>query len=102
MINNQNVKYEIHLDKVPISKHMEMLLKKRRFQKIKMISNGDDYQILFTANKNKSRIIKAASKKLNLKITKIGRILPSSHESSIIDQKGRVLRVNNKGYVHRF
>jgi thiamine-monophosphate kinase len=102
MINNQNVKYEIHLDKVPISKHMEMLLKKCRFQKIKMISNGDDYQILFTANKNKSRIIKAASKKLNLKITKIGRILPSSHESSIIDQKGRVLRVNKKGYVHRF
>ena len=102
MINNQNVKYEIHLDKVPISKQMEMLLKKRRFQKIKMISNGDDYQILFTANKNKSRIIKAASKKLNLKITKIGRILPSSHKSSIIDQKGRVLRVNNKGYVHQF
>jgi thiamine-monophosphate kinase len=102
MINNQNVKYEIHLDKVPISKQMEILIKKYQFEKIKMISNGDDYQILFTANKNKSRIIKATSKKLNLKITKIGRILPSSHESSIIDQKGRVLRVNNKGYVHRF
>jgi thiamine-monophosphate kinase len=102
MINNQNVNYEIHLDKIPISKQMEILIKKHQFQKIKMISNGDDYQILFTANKNKSRIIKAASKKLNLKITKIGRILPSSHESSIIDQKGRVLKVNNKGYVHRF
>jgi thiamine-monophosphate kinase len=102
MINNQHVKYEIHLDKVPISKHMKMLLKKHRFKKINMISNGDDYQILFTANKNKSRIIKATSKKLNLKITKIGRILPSSHESSIIDEKGRVLRVNKKGYVHRF
>ncbi|MDC0460666.1 thiamine-phosphate kinase [Candidatus Pelagibacter sp.] len=102
MINNQNVKYEIHLDKVPISKQMEILIKEHRFKKINMISNGDDYQILFTANKNKSRIIKATSKKLNLKITKIGRILPSSHESSIIDQKGRVLRVNKKGYVHRF
>jgi thiamine-monophosphate kinase len=42
------------------------------------------------------------SKKLNLKITKIGKILSSSHKSSIIDQKGRVLRVNNKGYVHQF
>jgi thiamine-monophosphate kinase len=102
MINSQKLRYEIHLDKVPISKQMEILIKKHRFQKIKMISNGDDYQILFTANKNKSRIIKAASKKLNLKITKIGRILPSSHKSSIIDQKGRVLRVNNKGYVHQF
>ena len=102
MINSQNVRYEIHLDKVPISKQMEILIKVHRFQKIKMISNGDDYQILFTANKNKSRIIKAASKKLNLKITKIGRILPSSHKSSIIGQKGRVLRVNNKGYVHQF
>jgi thiamine-monophosphate kinase len=57
------LRYEIHLDKVPISKQMEMLLKKHRFQKIKMISNGDDYQILFTANKNKSRIIKAALEK---------------------------------------
>ena len=102
MINNQNVNYEIHLDKIPISKQMEMLLKKRRFQKIKMISNGDDYQILFTASKNKSRIIKSITKQLNLKITKIGRILPSSDKSSIIDQKGRVLRVNNKGYVHQF
>jgi thiamine-monophosphate kinase len=102
MINEQNVNYEIHLDKVPISMQMEMLLKIHRFQKIKMISSGDDYQILFTASKNKSRIITATSKKLNLKITKIGRILPSSQKSSIIDQKGRVLRVNNKGYVHQF
>jgi thiamine-monophosphate kinase len=102
MINNQNVNYEIHLDKVPISKQMEMLIKKHQFEKIKMISNGDDYQILFTANKNKSRIIRSISKKLNLKITKIGKILSSSHKSSIIDQKGRVLRVNNKGYVHQF
>jgi hypothetical protein len=31
------------------------------------------------------------SKKLNLKITKIGKILLSSHKSSVIDQKGRVL-----------
>jgi thiamine-monophosphate kinase len=38
---------------------MEMLIKKRRLQKIKMISNGDDYQILFTASKNKSRIIRS-------------------------------------------
>jgi len=102
MINSQNVNYEINLNKVPISKQMEILIKKYRFQKIKMISNGDDYQILFTASKNKSRIIKSISKKLNLKITKIGRILPSSDKSSIIDQKGRVLRVNNKGYVHQF
>jgi thiamine-monophosphate kinase len=102
MINSQNVNYEIYLDKVPISKQMEMLIKKHQFKKIKMISNGDDYQILFTASKNKSRIIRSISKKLNLKITKIGRILPSSHESFIIDQKGRVLKVNNKGYVHQF
>ena len=102
MINNQNVNYEIHLDKIPISKQMEMLTKKHQFKKIKMISHGDDYQILFTANKNKSRIIRSISKKLNLKITKIGRILSSSYKSSIIDEKGRVLRVNHKGYVHQF
>ena len=102
LINNQNVSYKININKIPISKPMNALILKHKLNKIKMISNGDDYQILFTANKSKSGIIKANAQKLNLKVTKIGEILPSSDKSLIIDEKGRIIRLNNRGYVHKF
>jgi len=102
LINNQKVSYKVHLNDIPISKPMRKLLYDRKLKKIKTVSNGDDYQILFTASKDKSRIIKSISKKIKIKITKIGEILPSSNKSSIIDKKGKVLRVNNKGYLHHF
>ncbi|MGL3827653.1 thiamine-phosphate kinase [Candidatus Pelagibacter communis] len=102
LINNQKVSYKVNLNDVPISKPTRKLLLDRKLKKIKTISNGDDYQILFTASKNKSRIIKAISKKLKIKITKIGEILSPSNKSSIIDEKGKILKVNNKGYLHHF
>ena len=65
-------------------------------------SNGDDYQILFTANPSKSRIISKFSKTLNIKITKIGKICSISQKSQIIDQKGKKIRLKDKGYYHQF
>ena len=102
LINDQQVSYKVHLNDVPISKPMRKLLYDCKLKKIKTISNGDDYQILFTASKNKSRIIKVISKKLKIKITKIGEILSPSNKSLIIDEKGKILKVNNKGYLHHF
>ena len=102
LINKQKLNYEIYLDKIPTSKFFQLLTKSSKLDKIKLISNGDDYQILFTANKNKSRIIKNISNKLNVKITKIGEILPSFQKSRIIDEKGNVIRLKNKGYIHQF
>ena len=52
--------------------------------------------------KKKTRIIKKISKKLNVKITKIGEILPSNKKSTIIDEKGNIIRLKNKGYIHQF
>jgi hypothetical protein len=42
------------------------------------------------------------STKLGVKITKIGEILPSNKKSSIIDEKGNIIRAKNKGYIHQF
>jgi len=102
LINKQKLKYQIFLEKIPISNYLQLLIKKKKLTKIKTISRGDDYQILFTANKNKERIIKKISKKFNVKITKIGEILPSIEKSSIIDEKGNIIRLKNKGYIHLF
>ena len=62
----------------------------------------DSYQILFTAGVDKSRIIENTSKRLGIKISKIGKISRNSEKSSIINQKGEYLVVKNTGYKHQF
>ena len=73
-----------------------------KFKKSKLISKGDDYQILFTASKKKSRIIKRTFKSLGIKISKIGNISSGGQKSQIIDEKGNKIAIKNKGHFHNF
>ena len=102
LINNQKLSYEIEIDKIPISKNLMDIINSRRLKKEGLISNGDDYQILFTAKKSKYRIIQSLSKKLRIKITKIGEITKYLKHPGIIAKKGRKIRINKKGYFHHF
>ena len=77
-------------------------LKKNNYKKSNFISNGDDYQILFTASADKSRIIKNTSKKLGVKISRIGKIRPYNQKSIFIDEKGQHLLLKFPGYKHQF
>ena len=74
----------------------------KKINKSSFISQGDDYQILFTANKAKSRIINKTAKSLGIKISKIGKICSNKKKSLIIDQKGNKIAFMNRGYYHQF
>ncbi len=102
MINKQKLSYQINKDDIPISKNLLDLIKMKRLKRTDLISNGDDYQILFTASPLKSRIILNTSKNLGIKITKIGKIISGNKKSVIIDQKGKQILIKNKGYTHQF
>jgi thiamine-monophosphate kinase len=102
MINMQNLSYKVYEDKIPISKTLLSFLKKNKLSKSKFISNGDDYQVLFTASVDSNRIILNTSKKLGIKISKIGKIIPNNQQSVVIGEKGKQLLVKNKGYRHQF
>ncbi len=102
MINNQNLSFSLNENKIPISKNLLKIIKMKKMKKIKLVSNGDDYQILFTASKDKSRIIAQTSKNLGIKISKIGKICSNKKRSVIIDEKGKEIVLKNKGYVHQF
>ena len=102
MINKQKLSYKIWEDQIPISKNLNSYLKMNNLKKSNFISNGDDYQILFTAGADKTRIIKNISKKLAIKISKIGKITLNNKKSSFISQKGKYLLVKNSGYKHQF
>ena len=102
MINKQKLSYQLWEEKIPLSKHLLNYLKKNNLKKSNFISNGDDYQILFTAGSDKSRIIQSTTKKLGIKITKIGKIILNNKKSSIISKKGKYLLIKNSGYKHQF
>ena len=72
MINNQNLAFTLNENKIPISKNLLKIIKMKNMNKIKLVSNGDDYQILFTARPSKTRIISNIGKTLGVKISKIG------------------------------
>ena len=102
MLNDQFYSYQINEEKIPISKYLSLLVKNRKLNKSKIISNGDDYQVLFTASSSKSRIIKRTANILGIKITKIGKIISDKKKSSIVDQKGKQILLKKKGYIHQF
>ncbi len=102
MINNQNLSYELNENDIPISRYLFNLIKRKKLSKYKLISNGDDYQVLFTANPTKSRIIFNTSKNLGIKITKIGKINSGRRKSLILGQKDKQILLKNKGYIHQF
>ena len=102
MINKQKLSYVLYLNKIPISQNLKRLIKKNKLNKSNLISNGDDYQILFTASPNKARIIQDVSKNFGIKITKIGKFTSRNKKSIIIDQKGKQIVIKIKGYTHKF
>ena len=102
MINRQTLSFHLFEKKIPVSKKLSNLIKKQRLNKINLISNGDDYQVLFTADVNKARIIQSASKATGIKITKIGKIISGKDRSLIFDEKGKQIQGKSKGYIHQF
>jgi len=102
LINKQKLSFEINVNKIPISKNLQVYLKEYNKKKYQYLFNGDDYQILFTAPLKKRFLIKSIAKKMNQKITIIGKINNAN--------KKNYLKLNNKsqnlskfaGYSHKF
>ena len=102
MINRQRLSFHLFENKIPVSKKLNTLIKKQRLNKLNLISKGDDYQVLFTADISKDRIIQNSSKTTGIKITKIGKIVSGKDRSMIFDKKGKQIRAKSKGYIHQF
>jgi thiamine-monophosphate kinase len=102
MINSQKLSYKIYLKDIPISDKLKKTLDLKKLSKIDYISNGDDYQVLFTASKSKRGVIKRISTNYRIKLTKIGIIQNVAKKSSIVDHNNKEIRLKNKGYFHQF
>ena len=102
LLERSNVSAEILLNKIPISKSLNLFIKNKRKNKLNLISNGDDYQCLFTAKKSKRSLINKISKKTYTKVTCVGTIKKKSNSYTI-----KLIDVEHKlpkklGYMHNF
>ena len=103
MTNNQNISSEIYYDKIPISTKLKIFLNKNSIKKSKFIFNGDDYQILFTANKSKRDKIDKISRITKTKISRIGKILSKKKFKFRLLNADKVLNFTKiPGYEHFF
>ena len=102
LINTKKNSYKLFFESIPISKNLNSVINLKKLLKKNLISRGDDYQILFTSNIKNRMIIKKIALKKKIKITRIGKILNNSQKSSIIDRNGLKIKINTKGYLHRF
>ena len=102
ILSNSALSSEIFIHDIPVSIHLNSYLKKTKKNKLDFISNGDDYQILFTANKSKRNLIKKISNATSTKISIIGIIKKKSITKSIKLINGKFGLPKKLGYIHNF
>ena len=102
LINMQKLSFEIEVDKIPISKNLDFFLKKNKKKRIQYLFNGDDYQVLFTSPQKNRSLIKSIGKKMNQKITRIGKINNVYKKNTLILANKPLNLTKFKGYSHKF
>ena len=87
---------------LPASKNLKILLKQNKVQFQNIFSRGDDYGILFTANKKHRKSINLIAKRTRTKVSRVGKIVPGKivkliNGDKIINHSGV-----KSGYIHYF
>ena len=99
---SSNFSSDIFVKNIPMSLYLKSYLKNKNKKVLNFISNGDDYQILFTANKNKRNLIKRISKETLTKISLIGVVKKKTVHKSINLINENFILPKKLGYIHNF
>lgn len=92
----------INLNLLPLSLICKNLIKQKKIKLKNIFSRGDDYQTIFTSHRiNRSKIL-ALSKKLNIKISRIGLIKKEKNIICNYNMKQFKLTSQKMGYIHNF
>ena len=88
---------KIFSEKLPISGSLKKFAKLTGESYVDLVLNGgEDYELCFTApNKYKSYLMKAIRK-----LTVIGEIIPQAEGKCLIDQNGKTIKLESKGWDH--
>ena len=102
ILSRSNLSSKIFMNKIPISSYLNSYLIRTKKNKLNFISNGDDYQILFTASKKMRHLIKKISKSTSTKVSIVG-IVKNKSISKNTKSSGEKFKFPVKlGYIHNF
>jgi len=87
----------INLDHIPTTPYIQKNLNQPAFQKF-VLAGGDDYELCFTAPCKQISALEALSNKLDLKLTKIGKIT-AKNGINVLNQQQRI-HLEASGYNH--
>ena len=98
LLLRNNLGANIDIESIPILPKLKNIIRLHRIKINKLLSAGDDYEILFTSNSKKRNFINALSKKIKIKITKVGTII--NKKGIYID--GKILNLNKRSFQYNF
>ena len=98
LLLRKNLGANIDVGSIPILPKLKNLIRLHRIKINKLLSAGDDYEILFTSNPKKRNFINALSKKIKIKITKVGTIFNKKG----IYTDGKILNLNKRSFQYHF
>ena len=89
---------QVELDMLPTSDVLRDAFDARA-RRVLQAAGGDDYEVCFTAAPDKRTAIMAASRKLNVPVTRVGRIV-AGNEVQALDADDRTRQPPRTGYTH--
>ena len=102
ILSKSNLSSKIFKNKIPISSYLNSYLIRTKKNKLNFISNGDDYQILFTASKKMRHLIKKISKSTSTKVSIVGIVKNKSISKNTKSTEERFKFPKKLGYIHNF
>ena len=102
ILSRSNLSSKIFKNKIPISSYLNSYLIRTKKNKLNFISNGDDYQILFTASKKKRHLIKKISKSTSTKVSIVGIVKNKSISKNTKSIEEKFKFPKKLGYIHNF
>ena len=102
ILSRSNLSSKIFKNKIPISSYLNSYLIRTKKNKLNFISNGDDYQILFTASKKMRHLIKKISKSTSTKVSIVGIVKNKSISKNTKSTEKKFKFPKKLGYIHNF
>jgi len=89
----------IQITDIPISRAASIIVTEKPHYLDLILSGGDDFELLFTADKSFRTVAKSLTKMLDVSLTKIG-VMVSRRSIEIFDENGNKYFIQNNGYTH--
>ena len=94
-----NLGANIQITDIPLSRAAKMLVTAKPDYIDLILGGGDDFELLFTADKSFRVVEKSLTKMLDVSLTKIGTMV-SRRSIQIFDETGEQYSLPNIGYTH--